>query len=155
MSIDTQHSTPDVEDSPAVENWHADEQSSDVAKSAAEKQAAAIAEQPKRKKSAKAQPIGSVCCNAPVSADGCTSCHSTATEPPTIDGKTFDELYSKAQPGEQFTYPGPYRNGRSIEALERHGHASVFTHGGIVAAAVRAGFHVLGASPQVTIQKPN
>lgn len=73
---------------------------------------------------------------------------------PTLNGKTFDELFASAAKGETIVYTEPTRQGRTLEALQRHKVTSVFSNGGIVAAAARAGFTVLAHSPRVIIQKP-
>jgi hypothetical protein len=95
-------------------------------------------------------------CHSPIQVGDveCVHCGSTALYEPTIDSVSFGDLFASAKSGDEFEYLGPYRNGRDLDALKRHGQESIFSHGGIVAAAVRAGFIVLAHSPKVIFQKP-
>lgn len=84
----------------------------------------------------------------------CGTVYQTPTEP-TLNGKTFGELFTAAKSGDSFVFPGAeLRSLRSLGQLADQNVTSVYSNGGIVAALVRAGFHVSEHAPDVIFEKP-
>ncbi len=105
-----------------------------------------------RLKVAKAKDTKCPCCFGAFDGE-CIKCGTTSQETPTLNGKTFAELFASAEPGEEFIFPAAdMRCERSLAQLAGQ---SVFSNGGIVAALVREGFTVSTHTPDVVFSKPN